>query len=425
MSWGTREVPKRKSKEQILAEKRAEEEKKRKKEQRKGFLGWLGFSGIMNEIVEMFKQFRTLTLSSTEKKSKTDDLLEELIYELRQSRDQKAPPRHRSLSTMTNETKPETQASSLPARTEQESAPEVTDSVPVWLKNEDPNNPGWLTDPVCGDGPIKNLESREMLFWKQLLRKYLNPITEDRIHQEKVAADLKNLRNNVVFGFFMSSALWIALTMQLQLLQDDFKDTALFIKIPHFDPNKKELTFEPLGMVFLALFSSILLFQFIGMLSHRWGTILHVLSITEVSCSQKFTERYKIQEIIAKAMELQRVSNIENEPEPDYDDPIPDYDDDDDLDDDEETLSSSYTDASLSTVASFSKPPSYHSNDIQRKTNFRRRNSAIFNRRGLATGRTLRKAFERRYRNQLRREKSGESHESDGALAAAAGFESV
>ncbi|KAK3096905.1 hypothetical protein FSP39_004615 [Pinctada imbricata] len=423
VSWGTREVPKRKSKEQVLAEKRAEEEKKRKKEQRKGFLGWLGFSGIMNEIVEMFKQFRTMTLSNSEKKSQTDALLEELIYELRQTRDQKAPPRHRSSSTMTHDTKQETISEIVPSQAADGDSPQVNDGVPAWLKNEDPNNPGWLGDPVCGDGPVKQLEDRETIFWKQLLRKYLSPISEDRVHQEKVAADLKSLRNNVVFGFFMSSALWIALTMQLQLLQDDFKDTALFIKIPHFDPGKKDLTFEPLGMVFLALFSSILLFQFIGMLSHRWGTILHVLSITEVSCSQKFTERYKVQEIIAKAMELQRVSNIENEPEPDYDDPIPDYDDDDEFDDDEETLSSAYTDASLSTIISFSKPPSYHSNDVAKKSNFRRRNSAIFNRRGLATGRTLRKAFERRYRNQLRREKSGESNDSEGALAA--GFDNV
>jgi chitin synthase len=249
---------------------------------------------------------------------------------------------------------------------------------------------------------------RERIFWKQLIKKYLFPINEDKMHQEKVAADLKNLRNNVVFGFFMTSALWIALTMQLQLLQDEFKDTALFIKIPNFDSSRKELTFEPLGMLFLALFATILIFQFIGMLSHRWGTILHVLSITDISCTQKFTEKHKIQEIITRTMELQRVINIENEPEPDYDDPYPDFDDDFEEEDDAST--SFLTDSSGSSLSVSRPPPSYHSQDITNgKKCIRRRHSAIFNRRGFATGRTLRHAFERRYRNQIQRRTSCES----------------
>jgi hypothetical protein len=80
-----------------------------------------------------------------------------------------------------------------------------TDSAPIWLRNEDPENPGWLTSISCGEGPIKRMIERERIFWKQLIKKYLFPINEDKMHQEKVAADLKNLRNNVrsssVFGF--------------------------------------------------------------------------------------------------------------------------------------------------------------------------------------------------------------------------------
>lgn len=421
VSWGTREVPKRKSREEIEAEKRAEEEKRLKKEsKKKGLLGWLGLGSVINEGVEMFRQLRTMTVTNTpESKSKTDELLEELIFELRQSRDQKAPPRHRSFSTMTHDSlrkQQQIKEQPIPPKPEIEQPP--VDQVPAWIAKENPENPAWLEDDVCGEGPIRRLEDREKIFWKQLIKKYLYIINEDKEHQNKVAAELKNLRNNVVFGFFMTSALWIALTMQLQLLQDDFKETALFIKIPHFDPSKSDLTFEPLGMMFLALFSVILFVQFMGMFSHRWGTILHVLSITNVSCSRRFTEKHKIQEMIMKAMELQRVSNIENEPEPDYDDPIPDYDD-NDIDDDDETNSSMYTDTSSSSI-SISRPPSYHSQDIPHlhgRSTIRRRNSAVFNKRGMATGKTLRRAFERRYRNQLQRQKSGESSHTVAAEA--------
>ncbi|XP_076101725.1 chitin synthase chs-2-like [Mytilus galloprovincialis] len=422
VSWGTREVPQRKSREEIEAEKRAEEEKRKKREERKGFLGWLGLDTVMNETVEMFKQFRqAASANKTDTKPKTDELLEELILELRQSRENKTlPPRQRSSSTMTD--KGET-----PIVQEKRIEPIPgnmslirTDSTPAWLRNEDPENPGWLTSSTCGEGPIKRLTEKERIFWKQLIKKYLFPINEDKMHQEKVAADLKNLRNNVVFGFFMTSALWVALTMQLQLLQDEFKDTVLFIKIPYFDSSRKDLTFEPLGMLFLALFTTILFFQFIGMLSHRWGTILHVLSITDISCTQQFTEKHKIQEIITRTMELQRVINIENEPEPDYDDGLTDFDG-EDFDDEDDISSCFYTDTSSSSFSISRPPPSYHSHDITNgKKCIRRRPSAIFNRRGHATGRTLRHAFERRYRNELQRTTSGDS-ENDTAAPEGAG----
>lgn len=423
VSWGTREVPQRKTREEIQAERLAEEEKKRKKDDKKGFLRLLGLDTVINETVEMFKQLRkAATPENSYAKPKTDELLEELILELRQGRDSKIyPPRQRSFSTMKDKDNPLPPPKS--PQIASNASPRLplgrTESYPIWLRNEDPENPGWLTSVACGEGPIKRMSERERIFWKQLIKKYLFPINEDKVHQEKVAADLKNLRNNVVFGFFMTSALWIALTMQLQLLQDEFKDTILFIKIPNFDPSRKDLTFEPLGMLFLALFATILIFQFIGMLSHRWGTILHVLSITDISCTQQFTEKHKIQEIITKAMELQRVINIENEPEPDYEDGFTDYDG-EEFEDEDDISSSFFTDSTGSSLSISRPPPSYHSQDITNgKKCIKRRHSTVFNRRGFVTGRTLRHAFERRYRNEQNRRNSCNS-ESEGADGQAA-----
>ncbi|XP_062590686.1 chitin synthase chs-2-like [Saccostrea cucullata] len=412
VSWGTREVTLLKGDANSSTKNEAEEEKKKKKKEKKtGILGWLGITSIINETVELFRQVRTMTLANTEKPTKTDQLLEELIIELK---DKRLPKELQSEGVVTS-SKPDimessTKSMNIPPISEDYVNNKGKTETKIYTKTDQQE---CLQNQILGDGPIKKLDEREVLFWKQLLQKYLYPIKEDKLHQERVVNALKNLRNNVVFGFFMTSALWIALTMQLQLLQDDFKDTDLFIKIPHFDSSQKDLTFEPLGMIFLALFSAILLFQFLGMLSHRWGTILHVLSITDISCSQKFTEKYKIQEVIAKAMELQRVSNIENEPEPDYDDPLPDYED-DDIDDDDEAISTLYTSSCSSMSTACENLGSNFQDARQKRRSLRRKNSAVFNRRGLTTGRTLRRAFERRYRNQLRGDRNGDQHSDSG-----------
>lgn len=411
VSWGTREVITHKSKAQRIEDEKGEEEKRKRKENRKGILGLLGITSIIQEIVELFRQARALTLANQGTQTKTDALLEELLVEIRDNRLPRNKNNTAPISSAESdiwEVKPSFQTNS------QNTVDYVTCKGTGELKNHRENyDQDWMKHHIFGDGPMKRLDEKEDMFWKQLLQKYLYPIKEDKLHQEKVAHSLKNLRNTVVFGFFMTSALWIALTMQLQLLQDEYKDTVLFIKIPHLYSSGKEMTFEPLGMIFLALFSAILLFQFMGMLSHRWGTILHVLSITDISCSQKFTEKYKIQEIIAKAMELQRVSNIENEPEPDYDDPLPDYEDDDIDDDDDETISTFYSSVCTSATAACGNLPSDHHNGPSKRLSIRRRNSAVFSRRGLTTARTLRRAFERRYRNQLRRERSEDHSDSE------------
>jgi chitin synthase len=394
-----------------MEEQKAEEEKMKRKDNRKGILGLLGITSIIHEIVELFRQARTLTLPNPETPSRTDSLLEELLVELRDNRLRGCENKDAaSSSSESGVWRVKTSFQNNSQNAVEYASCKRTGELNNQRENSDQE---WIKHHVFGDGPFKRLDEKEDLFWKQLLQKYLYPVKEDKMHQEKVANALRNLRNNVVFGFFMTSALWIALTMQLQLLQDEFKDTILFIKIPHIYASA-EMTFEPLGMIFLGLFSLILLFQFIGMLSHRWGTILHVLSITDISCSQKFTERYKIQEIIAKAMELQRVSNIENEPEPDYDDPIPDYEDDDLDDDDDETVSTMFSSAGTSSTAAGDNLLSEQHDCPPKKQSLRRRNSAVFSRRGLTTARTLRRAFERRYRNQLQRERGGdEQSDSD------------
>ncbi|XP_050401179.2 chitin synthase chs-2 [Patella vulgata] len=112
-----------------------------------------------------------------------------------------------------------------------------------------------------------------------------------------------------------------------------------------------------------------------------------------------FTEKDKIRDIIMRVIELQKMRDIEHEPEPDYDEPLPDYENEDEIADQQSTHSGE---------ESVTVPPSYHTDDnfvydFPRRTI--RRRARIFNSRGNPTGRTLQLAFEKRYRNQLGRER--------------------
>ncbi|GFR94978.1 chitin synthase [Elysia marginata] len=228
------------------------------------------------------------------------------------------------------------------------------------------------------------------------------------MEKERIRRDLLTLRNNVVFAFFMTTAVWIALFMQLEILQNELKDH-MFVHIPRID-NQGYLSFQPLGLIFLSCFSIILIVQFLGMFLHRWGTFLHTLSITNLGIGSHQKEQEKVKEIIIRVSELQKLRNIELEPEPDYDEPLPDY-----LDNEIHEKSTSndtgchtdepqpdYDDDPAQEVNRRPAPPSYHTDEVHRRGIPR---SAMFDRNGYLEAFALENAFERRLRNTIQKRK--------------------
>jgi hypothetical protein len=128
------------------------------------------------------------------------------------------------------------------------------------------------------------LDPRETRFFQQLIDRYLYPLVEDKDHQKKIVRDLKSLRNNGCFVFFMINTLWLVIIFTLQLVSERIRDYVFIpIKRLHNDP----LRFEPLGFAFLGFFASIQLVQFISMLWHRYGTLLHLLASTDLKLFQQ------------------------------------------------------------------------------------------------------------------------------------------
>ncbi|KYN19377.1 Chitin synthase 8 [Trachymyrmex cornetzi] len=82
------------------------------------------------------------------------------------------------------------------------------------------SRPYWLTDDGLKKGEVDVLSMQEEQFWKDLLEKYLYPIDEDKTEKARIAKDLKDLRDQSVFAFFMMNALFVLIVFLLQLNKD-------------------------------------------------------------------------------------------------------------------------------------------------------------------------------------------------------------
>ncbi|XP_066299933.1 chitin synthase chs-2-like [Branchiostoma lanceolatum] len=145
----------------------------------------------------------------------------------------------------------------------------------------------WMVEDVFANCPVQNLDAGETKFWKNLIAKYLHPLEEDKQEQERIAGELKNLRNKVTFGFFMLNALWIIVTFVLQINTKD-------LYIPYELPDGTKLKVEALGLAFLTFFIIVLVIQFTSMVFHRFSTLIHILAATEISCRKKKAPTRKV-----------------------------------------------------------------------------------------------------------------------------------
>ncbi|CAF0778856.1 unnamed protein product [Didymodactylos carnosus] len=188
------------------------------------------------------------------------------------------------------------------------------------IKRDELVNPAWIFHKSLKDSDIESLDPKEIQFFQQVIERYLYPLVEDKEHQKIVARDLKALRNNGCFSFFMLNTLWIVIIFHFQLVQSKVRD---YVYIPIKRLNYDSLRFEPLGFLFLLFFASILLVQFISMLWHRYGTLLHLLASTDLKlCPRKNVDLSdNVEEAVEQVKVLQQLKGFNDEelPEPDYD----------------------------------------------------------------------------------------------------------
>ena len=121
------------------------------------------------------------------------------------------------------------------------------------IQRDDLVNPFWIVDKDLKKGLVRYLDNSETNFWQKLIEKYLYPLNQDKVcvelsnlaiefknslsipnfncyvvfnlqqHELKMKQDLRTLRNNAAFLFFMLNFLWLFIIFLLQVVQDQLK----------------------------------------------------------------------------------------------------------------------------------------------------------------------------------------------------------
>ncbi|KAF8781911.1 Chitin synthase chs-2 like protein [Argiope bruennichi] len=347
VTWGTREVQAKKTKKE-LEEERKEQEELLKKKKNPDLLSFLGLGGGDNEegsitlsLANLFTcKFFTYPKSNEDKVHllQISEQLEQVnkkISGLERSLElaRVVPPRHRKTSIGgRGSVKSEAGLDAVNENDNDEefnsdSDADHSERLEPKQERDDLINPYWIEDKDLRRGEVEYLAPAEMQFWKDLIEKYLFPLDENKEQKARVASELKELRNKVVFGFFMFNALFILIVFLMQLNKDLLHwDWPLGVKTNiTYNPETSEvridkefLQLEPIGLVFAVFFALILIIQFTAMLFHRFGTLSHIMASIELSCfNQKvedisddaFIDRNAVQ--IAK--QLQRLRGIDDD----------------------------------------------------------------------------------------------------------------
>ena len=59
-------------------------------------------------------------------------------------------------------------------------------------------------------------QARELVFWNELIAKYLTPLTQTKKEKADAAQGLKELRDSAAFSFLMINSIWILTIYLLQ-----------------------------------------------------------------------------------------------------------------------------------------------------------------------------------------------------------------
>ncbi|XP_060063289.1 chitin synthase chs-2-like, partial [Ylistrum balloti] len=124
----------------------------------------------------------------------------------------------------------------------------------------------------------QKISDQESSFWYSLIETYLYPLEHDEKKKQEVSTMLQDFRNRVSFSFFFLNGLWVIIMTAM----NQVKDT---VSVTVYLRNMYTFQFEPLGFAFLLIFAILLLMQLIGMVAHRYETLLHVLAATDLRSS--------------------------------------------------------------------------------------------------------------------------------------------
>lgn len=120
------------------------------------------------------------------------------------------------------------------------------------------------------------LSDDELQFWNDFIPKYLTPLDLTDAAKQETMGKLTRFRNQIIIGYVFLTALIVTAQYQIGLVSQklDFQ-----IKIP---VGNAFVEVDYLSLYLLIIYAIQIIFQVIGLLSHRIGTLAEYLSITEL-----------------------------------------------------------------------------------------------------------------------------------------------
>ena len=291
ISWGTREV-------QSNNRKDKENKKMAKKDKKKGWFSFLRADILVQEMKVIINQIfnkehevsaqnemiKILRAIHEDIKQLNHKLTNELELSITETNDDVISTTDLPVTEEENKLELQQQKSLIVQTVdkavvvnEQDLAAELNNSNKL-LVSEDPLNPGWMKAMKLGNCPVDFLAPGEYIFWQDLLKKYLKPIEHDELYEARISEELKNLRNNMSFFFWFVNLLWLLINF---MITQDARLSTVYFYVGGF-----KLSTQPLGFVYLILFSVIILLQVISMTIHSLGTFVQLISITELRKQQ-------------------------------------------------------------------------------------------------------------------------------------------
>ncbi|KAK7112101.1 chitin synthase chs-2-like [Littorina saxatilis] len=142
----------------------------------------------------------------------------------------------------------------------------------------------WYEDPKLDSGSRDLLDPEEKQFWNGLIKEYLTPLTlkndpEYDHKQKKMQEDLKLLRNKAAMLFFLGNALFVTVIFILESVSE--YTSGLTLRLP-CDKGHAGQKIEPISVTFTVVFGILLLLQLVGMLMHRFSTLVHIVASTTI-----------------------------------------------------------------------------------------------------------------------------------------------
>ncbi|XP_034748680.1 chitin synthase chs-2-like [Etheostoma cragini] len=134
-----------------------------------------------------------------------------------------------------------------------------------------------------------SLEKEEEQFWIDLQKKYLEPLQVDKERQKKIVKDLRQLRNKINFAYFMMNALWLVATFTLQLFEATVAIPITLVDL-NLKPTGTVLRVDPIGLMFILGFATMVGIQFLTMFYHRIYTLIHYVAFLDTEPKEKNNE---------------------------------------------------------------------------------------------------------------------------------------